>query len=101
MVTCWARPSYSQGRASVTVRMNGENGSTLIPMMPSHLGADTIIKFEKANVIYIEDFYRNFGYPFADQVGWRLDLPHGGSRDLMDCSLSDVTIPCWFLAMAP
>jgi len=38
-----------------------------IPMMPSHLGGDTIIKFEKANVIYIEDFYRNFGYPFADQ----------------------------------
>ena len=37
-------------------------------MMPSHLGGDTIIKFRKANVIYIEDFYRNFGYPFADQA---------------------------------
>ena len=32
------------------------------------MGGDTVIKFEKANVIYIEDFYRNFGYPFADQA---------------------------------
>ena len=26
------------------------------------------MRFNKANVIYIEDFYRNFGYPFADQA---------------------------------
>ena len=26
------------------------------------------MRFRKANVIYIEDFYRNFGYPFADQA---------------------------------
>jgi hypothetical protein len=26
------------------------------------------VRFRKANVIYIEDFYRNFGYPFADQA---------------------------------
>src|SRR3954463_2791076 len=38
-----------------------------IPMMPSHTACDTIVRFRKANVIYIEDFYRNFGYPFADQ----------------------------------
>jgi hypothetical protein len=30
-------------------------------MMPSHMGSDTVVRFEKANVIYIEDFYRNFG----------------------------------------
>src|SRR5207253_6496817 len=28
----------------------------------------SIVRFHKANVIYIEDFYRNFGYPFADQA---------------------------------
>jgi hypothetical protein len=39
-----------------------------IPMMPSHTAGDTIVRFRKANVIYIEDFYRNFGYPFADQA---------------------------------
>jgi len=37
-------------------------------MMPSHTAGDTIVRFRKADVIYIEDFYRNFGYPFADQA---------------------------------
>jgi glyoxylase-like metal-dependent hydrolase (beta-lactamase superfamily II) len=47
--------------------MNGETVD-FIPMMPSHTAGDTIVRFRKANVIYIEDFYRNFGYPFADQA---------------------------------
>src|SRR5258705_7008060 len=47
--------------------MNGEIVD-FIPMMPSHTAGDTIVRFRKANVIYIEDFYRNFGYPFADQA---------------------------------
>jgi glyoxylase-like metal-dependent hydrolase (beta-lactamase superfamily II) len=47
-------------------------------MMPSHTAGDTIVRFRKANVIYIEDFYRNFGYPFADQA-------NGGSiRGMLD-----------------
>ena len=54
------------GRAAVTLHMNGETVD-FIPMMPSHTAGDTIVRFRKANVIYIEDFYRNFGYPFADQ----------------------------------
>ena len=57
----------NKGKPAVTISMNGETVD-FIPMMPSHLGGDTIIKFRKANVIYIEDFYRNFGYPFADQA---------------------------------
>jgi len=36
--------------------------------MPSHTAGDTIVRFRNANVIYIEDFYRNFGYPYADQA---------------------------------
>ena len=56
----------TKGKPAITVHMNGETVD-VIPMMPSHMGGDSIIKFEKANVIYIEDFYRNFGYPFADQ----------------------------------
>ena len=47
--------------------MDGESVD-FIPMMPSHTAGDTIVRFNKANVIYIEDFYRNFGYPFADQA---------------------------------
>lgn len=57
-----ARP----GEPAVTFRMNGETVD-FIPMMPSHTGGDTIVRFRVADVIYIEDFYRNFGYPFADQ----------------------------------
>jgi glyoxylase-like metal-dependent hydrolase (beta-lactamase superfamily II) len=57
----------SPGVPAVTIHMNGETVD-FIPMMPSHTAGDTIIRFNKANVIYIEDFYRNFGYPFADQA---------------------------------
>ena len=57
----------SPGAAAVTIHMNGETVD-FIPMMPSHTAGDTIVRFRKANVIYIEDFYRNFGYPFADQA---------------------------------
>jgi cyclase len=54
------------GEPAVTFNMNGETVD-FIPMMPSHTAGDTIVRFRNANVIYIEDFYRNFGYPFADQ----------------------------------
>jgi cyclase len=53
------------GEAAVTFHMNGEIVD-FIPMPPSHTAGDTIVRFRNANVIYIEDFYRNFGYPFAD-----------------------------------
>jgi len=56
----------TEGQPAVTFSMNGETVD-FIPMMPSHTAGDTIVRFRKANVIYIEDFYRNFGYPFADQ----------------------------------
>jgi glyoxylase-like metal-dependent hydrolase (beta-lactamase superfamily II) len=55
------------GQPGVTINMNGETVD-FIPMMPSHTAGDTVVRFRKANVIYIEDFYRNFGYPFADQA---------------------------------
>src|SRR5437660_1437999 len=55
------------GQPAVTFAMNGELVD-FIPMMPSHTAGDTIVRFRNANVIYIEDFYRNFGYPFADQA---------------------------------
>ena len=65
------------GQPAVTFSMNGEIVD-FIPMMPSHTAGDTIVRFRKANVIYIEDFYRNFGYPFADQA-------NGGSiRGMLD-----------------
>jgi cyclase len=81
----------TKGKPAVTVHMDGETVD-FIPMMPSHMGGDTVIRFEKANVIYIEDFYRNFGYPFADQA-------NGGSIkgmleavDLLEKLANDQTI---------
>ena len=72
-------PPEAPGEPAVTFNMNGETVD-LIPMMPSHTAGDTIVRFRKANVIYIEDFYRNFGYPFADQS-------NGGSlKGMLDAS---------------
>ena len=65
------------GEPAVTFHMNGEVVD-FIPMMPSHTAGGTIVRFRNADVIYIEDFYRNFGYPFADQA-------NGGSiRGMLD-----------------
>jgi cyclase len=65
-VATYAYNEATAGEPAVTFHMNGEIVD-LIPMMPSHTAGDTIVRFRNANVIYIEDFYRNFGYPFADQ----------------------------------
>ena len=66
-VVTYAYDAATSGHPAVTFRLNGETVD-FIPMMPSHTAGDTIVRFRTANVIYIEDFYRNFGYPFADQV---------------------------------
>jgi len=66
-VSTYAYNAATRGQPAVTLSMNGETVD-FIPMMPSHTAGDTIVRFRNANVIYIEDFYRNFGYPFADQA---------------------------------
>src|SRR5947207_10087328 len=66
-VATYAYTAAAPGQPAVTFNMNGETVD-FIPMMPSHTAGDTIVRFRNANVIYIEDFYRNFGYPFADQA---------------------------------
>jgi len=66
-VTTYEYEQAAPGRPAVTFHMNGETVD-FIPMMPSHTAGDTVVRFRNADVIYIEDFYRNFGYPFADQA---------------------------------
>jgi glyoxylase-like metal-dependent hydrolase (beta-lactamase superfamily II) len=51
----------------VTVRLNGET-IDLIPVRAAHTAGDTMVRFEKADVIMVGDFYRSFGYPFIDTV---------------------------------
>lgn len=65
-MSTYAYNPATRGEPAVTFYMNGDT-IDFIPTMPSHTGGDTIVRFRHANVIYIEDFYRNFGYPFADQ----------------------------------
>lgn len=56
--------TYGSG-SPVKIYFNGETVD-LIPMPSGHTNGDTMICFEKANVIMIGDFYRNYGYPFVD-----------------------------------
>jgi cyclase len=62
--------TYGMG-PPVKIYMNDEVVD-LIPIRAAHTGGDTNIKFEKANVLFIGDFYRNYGYPF-------IDISNGGS----------------------
>ncbi|MEA2988737.1 MAG: cyclase [Alphaproteobacteria bacterium] len=62
--------TYGMGEP-VKIHMNGEVVH-FIPIRAAHTGGDTNIKFERANVLFIGDFYRNYGYPF-------IDINNGGS----------------------
>ncbi len=62
--------TYEAG-AQLEFRLSGETVD-LIALPPAHTNGDTIVRFEKSNVIMIGDFYRNYGYPFVDSA-------HGGS----------------------
>ena len=74
--------TYGMGD-DVRIRMNGETVD-LIPIRAAHTGGDTNIRFENANVVFIGDFYRNYGYPF-------IDLANGGSLKGMIAGL-DATL---------
>jgi cyclase len=56
--------TYGMG-PPVKIHMNHEVVD-FIPIRAAHTDGDTNIKFEKANVLFIGDFYRNYGYPFID-----------------------------------
>jgi len=62
--------TYGMGEP-VKIHMNNEVAH-FIPIRAAHTGGDTNIKLEKANVLFIGDFYRNYGYPY-------IDINNGGS----------------------
>jgi glyoxylase-like metal-dependent hydrolase (beta-lactamase superfamily II) len=67
-------PNVTYGPNSVlTIRMDGETVD-VIAAPPGHTGGDTIVRFERADVMMIGDFYRNYGYPFPF-----IDAVHGGT----------------------
>jgi glyoxylase-like metal-dependent hydrolase (beta-lactamase superfamily II) len=55
----------------VTLHVNGEN-VRLIPIRNAHTDGDTLVSFEKHDIIAVGDFFRSVGYPFVD-------LSNGGS----------------------
>jgi len=62
--------TYGMGEP-LKIRMDDETVD-LIPVRAAHTDGDTIVRFEKADVMMIGDFYRNYGYPF-------IDPQHGGT----------------------
>ncbi len=65
-------PTLTYGPGSpVRIRFDSEIVD-VIPAPSAHTDGDTIVRFEKADVMMIGDFYRNYGYPF-------IDATHGGS----------------------
>jgi cyclase len=38
----------------------------IIPLPPAHTDGDTMVRFEKADILMAGDFYRTYGYPFVD-----------------------------------
>src|SRR5262249_6628774 len=51
----------------VKVHFDGET-IDIIAVPASHTDGDAIIRFENADVMMIGDFYRSYGYPFADTM---------------------------------
>ena len=76
----------------VKIRMNDEVVH-FIPIRAAHTSGDTNIKFEKANVLFIGDFYRNYGYPFIDIAnGGTLKGMLEGLEATMQSADADTTI---------
>jgi cyclase len=74
--------TYGLG-SSVKIWLDGETVD-LIPVVASHTNGDTMVRFEKADVIMIGDFYRNYGYPFVDSA-------HGGTFKGVVAALDTLT----------
>lgn len=49
----------------VTLHVNGEDVQ-LIPIRAAHTDGDTLVRFPRADVLAIGDYYRSVGYPFVD-----------------------------------
>jgi glyoxylase-like metal-dependent hydrolase (beta-lactamase superfamily II) len=88
-----ALPAITYGLGNpVKLHLNGEV-IDLIGVRAAHTGGDTIIRFENANVIFIGDFYRDFGYPFIDRGnGGSLQGMLDGCDQLMEIAGPDTTL---------
>lgn len=56
--------TYRLGQ-TVTLRLDDEIVD-LIPIAAAHTAGDTMVRFEHADLLFVGDFFRTFGYPFID-----------------------------------
>jgi cyclase len=56
--------TYGPG-VPVKIHFDGETVD-LVSVPAAHTNGDTVVRFEKIDVMMIGDFYRNYGYPFVD-----------------------------------
>lgn len=49
----------------VTLHVNGEN-VRLIPIRNAHTDGDTLVMFQRHDILAVGDYYRSVGYPFVD-----------------------------------
>ena len=49
----------------ISLHVNGEDVQ-LIPIRAAHTDGDTLVRFTRADVLAVGDYYRSIGYPFAD-----------------------------------
>lgn len=67
---------------SLTFHFNGED-IKIFNLGDAHTNGDSIVYFQKANVVHMGDLYFNGGYPF-------IDVPHGGTIDGIIATLDHV-----------
>ena len=77
-------PTITYGRGDPIKIWMGSEIVDLIPVIRAHTDGDTIVKFEKSDVVMTGDFYRSYGYPFIDaSVGGTVE----GTIDALDTLL--------------
>ena len=69
----------TEGKPAVTIHMDGETVD-FIPMMPSHMGGDTVVRFEKSQCDLCRGFLPQFRLSLRRSGQWRLDQGHAESN---------------------
>lgn len=70
----------------VTLHINGEDVQ-LIPIRAAHTDGDTLIRFPKADVLAVGDYFRSVGYPFVD-------IDKGGTLEGLLAGLDETIALC-------
>jgi glyoxylase-like metal-dependent hydrolase (beta-lactamase superfamily II) len=78
----------------ITFHMNGENVEA-IPIRAAHTDGDTLVRFEKADVLMTGDYFRSLGYPNIDRAngGTLQGMLDGLAQTIALCGPNTKVIP--------